>query len=1274
MTEPTIREQSYRYFLQEAPELLQVLEQELLSLREDYSINKIHNLMRTTHTLKGAAASIGLETIQTVAHSLEDIFKALFNPDLSIDPEIEALIFEGYECLRLPLIAELTGGQVNDTEILDRTAVVFAQLQEKLGDCFAQEAHLPSSVELGFDLTQSIFEVGVKQRLDELAASLTRGNSEEVAATLRTQAEVFIGLAESLNLPGLAAIAQASIAALDTAPEQALMIAQTALSDFQAAQAAVLNGDRTQGGQPSLTLQQFAGLSISSSDVVVNHPESSLQENKHFVNNWQSVPSVEAISEFGLPIVEQDAVVEIVNSGEEGNWSDIIETDFSSIPLPKENIQWHGLGTWGQGQTQQNVPPDLRSDGNIQEFESSGESSESEALFQMGIETLSEIFPHPPFSGSMRQIENLPSGESQDVPVDERDSATESELGEGTNTTDTDSSLSELRNIESLLQSQTEKLANTLLESIWGGETILEAQTSAQSNPASSADQAQTPDSEASKERLRQHGAKQQSADRTSFTSSQPASATNSVNWSLNEPEVTVKSFSSQSFQGKATPPMPQKEVVSGSRTVRVNVEHLEHLNSSVGELLTNHNRQSLQNEQLRTTVRTLLVRLQKHQQLLDNLQDWSDRQFIDAEQRQMGTRWQVEYSNQPTNLQLATPIERFDSLELDRYSEAQIIVQSILEDAVQLAEATEAIDLFTSQSHQTLEKQRRLLTSTRDALMQARMLPLGDIFERFHRVLRQLEIRHSKQVGLELRGTEVLVDKIVAEKLYDPLLHLVRNAFDHGIESPEVRKQRGKQKTGKIEIRASHQGRYLVIEVRDDGQGLDFEQIHQRAVERQLVDAARASYLDRQQLIDLLFEPGFSTVSEVNELSGRGIGLDVVRAQLQSLSGSVAVYSDPQRGTAFVLKIPLSLTIAKLLLCQTGDKMYALLTDAIEQILIPQPHQLQSWEGGKVLRWGKDDGEHLIPIYQLSNVLNYSSQVSKSLVSQRQLPFVPQDQGMPVILIRHGDKLLGLEVDQLMGEQELVIRPLGGMIAPPTYIYGSSILADGQLTLVFDGAALVGHVFEQQSHSTLESLPYSNVLETRNALLKAKEDSKTTDALGYTQPSRHLPSAPSPTLTSRKQQRLLPAQIGAASSPTEPDIEAKPNSMILIVDDSITVRQTLALTLQHAGYQVLQAKDGYEAIALLGHQLDIQLILCDIEMPRMNGFEFLKHRQQDAALLNIPVIILTSRSASKHRLIASELGATDYITKPYLEHKLLATVKEMLEKKNQNSVMSVEG
>jgi chemotaxis protein histidine kinase CheA/CheY-like chemotaxis protein len=1106
MTDPTIREQTYRYFLQEAPELLQVLEQELLSLREDYSINKVNTLMRATHTLKGAAASVGLETIQTVAHSLEDIFKALFNPDLSIDPEIEALIFEGFECLRLPLTAELTGGQVNNAEILDRTAAIFAQLQEKLGDCFGHEAYLPSSVELGFDLTQSIFEVGVNQRLDELAAAITRANPEEVATTLRAQAEVFIGLAESLNLQGFGAIAQVAIAALDTAPTQAITVAQIALADLRAGQAAVLVGDRTQGGQPSPALQQLARLTTSAANLELSAGE--LQE-------------------------------------------------FESLL------------------------------GELHESESSvGKLHESESLLGKLHESESSV-------GKLHESE---------------------------------SSVGELHESESLLnESENEESGNSLLETIWGGEAVLDSQTPDQTDPVP---------------------ANSSSVDTSEHVfSSMPASAADSASWSPEEPEVKIKGVPSRSVRIDTTP-LSQNDQVSVSRTVRVNVEHLENLNTSIGELLTNQNRQSLQNEQLRAAVRSLLLRLQKHQQLLNQLQDWSDRQFIPQQ------RWTAPGNDWQSHL-------AFDSLELDRFGEAQILVQSVLEDAFTLAEASEAIDLFATQSNQTLEKQRRLLTTTRDALMQARMSPLGDIFGRFHRVLQQLEIRHNKQATLELYGTEVLVDKVVAEKLYDPLLHLVRNAFDHGIESPKVRQQRSKPEFGQIAIYASQVGRHLVIEVRDDGEGLDFERIRRRAVERQLISLEQASHLNEAQLTDLLFEPGFSTVSGVSELSGRGIGLDVVRSQLQAFQGSVMVDSEPYQGTTFTLQIPLSLTIAKLLLCQAGTQTYALFVDAIEQILIPQAHQLRRWEGGKVLRWNKvannamsaspRTSEQLIPVHQLSKLLNYCSEVPDSFVFGSQQPFAPDGQMMPIILIRNQDTFLGLEVDQLIGEQELVIRPLGATIAPPNYVYGSSVLADGRLTLVLDGAALMHYVSEQQTASRTASLPNRSRADALTYLTAARESGGSTD----------------PILPSRQEQRLLPA----SSTPPNSDIRARRDKLVLVVDDSITLRQTLALTLQKAGYRVLQAKDGYEAIEQLRHRTDIELVLCDIEMPRMNGFEFLKHRQQDSVLADIPVVMLTSRSAPKHRLIATELGATAYITKPYLEQKLLATLTDAIENNNRNSI-----
>ena len=387
-------------------------------------------------------------------------------------------------------------------------------------------------------------------------------------------------------------------------------------------------------------------------------------------------------------------------------------------------------------------------------------------------------------------------------------------------------------------------------------------------------------------------------------------------------------------------------------------------------------------------------------------------------------------------------------------------------------------------------------------------------------------------------------------------------------------------------------------------------DRIRQRAIEL-LFSPERVNTLNEAQLTDLLFEPGFSTAAEVNDLSGRGIGLDVVRAQLQALQGAIAVDSEPYKGTTFILQIPLSLSIAKLLICQSGNHIYALFTDAIVSILIPQAHQIRAWEGGKVLRWsqGLDNPsttaaselarfsnkaqtiERLVPIHPLGQVLDYFSSPSP-LTFQAQPSFSHKEKARPVILIRCEDTLIGLEVDQLMGEQELVIRPLGSTILPPSYIYGGSILADGRLTLVLDVAALSQYILAQQTDSSIED--------------------------DFVSSTAHI-------LSSRPEQRLLPPQNRAAlPAPPAVDVTARPSNVVLLVDDSITLRQTLSLTLQKAGYQVLQAKDGYEAIEQLGTHPMIELVICDIEMPRMNGFEFLKYRQQDSTLL---MVITRARS-----------------------------------------------
>ena len=947
--DPSIRDQSYAYFVQEAPQLLQVLEQELLHLREDWSINKVHTLMRATHTLKGAAASVGLESIKEVAHSLEDIFKTLCKPDITIDQETEALLFEAYECLRAPLVAEITGNHGNEAEIFDQAAAIFSRLQQKLGDCFDREAYIPTSTELGFDMTQSIFEVGVAQRLEEIAKVISSNLPQSAADALQTQAEVFLGLAESLNLPGFGAIAAAAIAALAKHPDRAIAIAEIALADFKQGQAAVLSGDRTSGGEVSQALQELAG--------------------------------------------------EAGGAGEAGEDTDSLLDAIWSI-------------------------------------------SESD---------------------------------------DEAIAIDEDELG------------------------------------------IIPSQVA-----------------------------------------------------------YETESYSQQRQNSTST---------SKPDTVRVNVQHLERLNYLIGELLTNHNRQSLQDEKLQGGIQELLSHLQQQQQMLEGLRDW------------------------------------FEPLEIDPQSEIHLLVHSLLENAEQMQAATNTVDLISHSSSQLLEKQSRLLTSARDDCLEARMVPLGDVFNRLPVVLQQLSTLDDKPVTLKLSGGEILVDKTIAEKLYDPLLHLVRNAFDHGIEPIEVRSSRGKDRTGEIEIRAFHQGSHLNIEVRDDGQGLDFERIRHRAVENNRISPQQALHLNEAQLMDLLFEPGFSTATQVSNISGRGIGLDVVRAQLQAVQGAVSVHSELHRGTTFLLQIPFNLTMAKLFLTQAGATVYAMLSHTIEQIIVPQPGQLCYWENGKVLRWGKGAEEQMIPVRKLEYILNYSS-----AVTTRQAPIEHNSdagtvQMVQLMLLRYQNKLLALEVDSIIAEQELVIRPLDPTIAPPSYIYGGIIQADGRLALAIDGTALAKYVFERRGDA-------SGAIASSTHSDRARVN--------------HLPKMNSSNYLNPHQLELGYENLGAK---------------VLLVDDSLIWRQTLALTLQNSGYQVIQVGDGYEALEQLRSQPDIQLVICDLEMPRLNGFEFLNQRQQDSRS-QIPVIILTSSSGEQHRLLAMELGASAYMNKPYLEQELLATVADLLQKK----------
>ncbi|MEH1841275.1 MAG: hybrid sensor histidine kinase/response regulator [Nostoc sp.] len=1198
ITDNEIREQGYIYFLAEAPELVQIIEQELFSLSEGYSTAKVHNLMRATHTLKGGAANVGLEVIKMITHFLEDVFKALYNPEVVVDAELQTLLLQAYECLSIALNTELIGSTVNNEELLHRTTSVFAQLQEKLGDAFGAETHIPTSEELGFDIVQSVFEVGVEQRLNSIAEAVNNPPShDEFIEFLHSQAEVFLGLAESLNLPGLREISQTILLALQANPTQVQQIAEIALGDLQQAQQLVLKGDRTSGRKTSPALQKLT--TVANNELFGELKTNSEEQFYQFIttsehNKNESVKPTTA--KFYLKVIRYiwgwfNHKIKIPKS----------ELNFDLIvPRLKEENLLDYIDNWLK---------------NFLDFVQNEEDSQSLCIYRNGI-ILIIIFAVTKFQHSIKKadayillikilqtrIHTLAQKYKKYPPVNSKDK----------NWLDSPKlqTLLVLKEIPNVSSQKTENL----LEAIWGKEASenLTEQVVVTTNDDSSG---------------------------------KLDSLTINKQVVINVPETTIEVMPdlatqiNKDIEDKSQ--YVQTKNFRQSSFIRVDTERLQHLNYLAEELLISQKRHSLQDEQVKEIIDQLIQQLTRHQTTLNELHD-------------LPLQIQNLSSQQTQNFAV-----KFDSLEMDVYTDFQMTLHEAIEETLQLQETTESLDLLLTQAAQISDKQENLTLNIIDSLVEARMSPLGNILNRFPHMVDKLGNVHAKLVQLKLTGTEVLVDKAIAEKLYDPLLHLVRNAFDHGIESPQLRREFGKPEQGLIEIRAYHQGSQTVIEVRDDGQGLNLDRIRRKAAEFYPIQSEEktityASNLAESELLDMIFSPGFSTADKVSEISGRGIGLDIVRTQMNALNGSISVQSLPNQGTIFILKIPFSMTTEKLMLVQAKGVVYALILDSIEKILIPSEQQIKEIEGKKVLHWNTDDNETMVSLHQLSKLINYNNSCLNNdtlyNTSSNQEPSIAKN---PVLLLRRNQGRFALEVDQIIGEQELVIRPLGNAIAPPKYIYGCSSLANGNLILVIDASLLVSSELQQ---TTLDVMALSvPSLSNKKALAISGDTFSSTPLLAASTSTKTIETQPS---YSQEPDNTSPKE-------TQPSYSQEPDNIlpkvVLVVDDAISLRQTISLTLQKSGYQVIQAQNGVEALEKLQLHPEIQVVISDLEMPRMNGFELLGNFRQYPNLAKKPVMILTSRSAEKHRQLAQELGAKAYLTKPYLEHEFLSKINELI-------------
>ncbi|MBE9013567.1 response regulator, partial [Pseudanabaenaceae cyanobacterium LEGE 13415] len=436
--------------------------------------------------------------------------------------------------------------------------------------------------------------------------------------------------------------------------------------------------------------------------------------------------------------------------------------------------------------------------------------------------------------------------------------------------------------------------------------------------------------------------------------------------------------------------------------------------------------------------------------------------------------------------------------------------------------------------------------------------------------------------------------------RLFDPLVHLVRNAFDHGIELPEVRRAAGKPAEATIEVRAYHRGNQTYIEVCDDGGGINVDRVRAKAISQKLISEDTAAVLPKERLYEFLFSPGFSTAAEVSELSGRGVGLDAVMAQIRSLKGSVSITSEVGKETSFILRFPLTLTIAELLVFSVDSHQMAIPVDSLIAIVTAQLEEFEQDEDQVVYRWQNQ----AIPVYSKDSLSQHYPLMKRNRVSRSGVP-MPQDGTIPLLLIAGETQMIALPIDQILQQQESVIKPFGALISPPPYLYGCTILGDGSLVPVMDGQALVQH--HQGGYETTWNWEETKPL-------------------------------------------------------SMPAVEERAAETILVVDDSMTARQALAATLSKAGYEVIHAQNGKEALLHIQQSnAQIRAIFCDVEMPKMNGFEFLSQYRRELGEAALPVIMLTSRNSQKHRQIASALGAAAYLTKPYQETVLISTLREAM-------------
>jgi chemosensory pili system protein ChpA (sensor histidine kinase/response regulator) len=595
----------------------------------------------------------------------------------------------------------------------------------------------------------------------------------------------------------------------------------------------------------------------------------------------------------------------------------------------------------------------------------------------------------------------------------------------------------------------------------------------------------------------------------------------------------------------------------------RVEAELLEDLLNAAGEI-------SIYQSRLSQQVSTFDFHVEELEQTISRLREQLRKLEIETEA-------QIMHGHQETLV-----ARDFDPLELDRYSHIQQLTRALAESASDLGSLKDLLQAVTTETDGLLVQQSRVTAELQDGLMRTRMVPFERYVGRLTRLVRQAASEADKLAELAVEGASGELDRQVLEKMLPPFEHMLRNAVVHGIETAAERQSANKAAVGRITIRLHREGAEMVIDVSDDGAGLNVEAIRRKAYELDLLQPD--SKANDDEIMQLVLTPGFTTASSVTQSAGRGVGMDVVASEVKKLGGSLRISSVTGQGTNFAVRLPFTLAITQALIVRTGDEVYALPLPTVEGVARIPRKELES-----LLSESEPSYEYGEQSYKFRHLGMYLGGQAAQLPAEEAF--------ISVILVRAGEFSAALLVDEMLASREIVVKSVGPQLASIRGISGATILGDGSIVLILDIHALV--------------------------------------------------RTGAPVVDIRK----------AAPKPAD----ARP--VALVVDDSITVRRVTERFLQRNGLRCVTAKDGLDAISVM-QDTRPDIILLDIEMPRMDGYEFASHVRNDKQVSDVPIIMITSRVGDKHRARAIELGVNDYLGKPYRDSVLLEAIRRQLEDK----------